>query len=176
MKKSIFVALAFALLLLSLLSGCARQYPAPETTDLEFWITEDVAQVDFENYASQPGFGVVRYYGRGYDAEAKEYVCYDITAYPDYSDGGSYVTRIGITDPNVKVWNDLTITASVEEWEHLLNAQGYTRAELPANSDPAIRAMWKSSDGKVTIRLAQNESGSSMAFDVEVTNRYGIQY
>lgn len=129
MKKIIICVLIFVLLL----SSCGSQSgieSKPEGTSLEFWITEDVGEVDFSDYEINPGwFGAEEYYGCGYCADDEAFVTYLITAYPDYSCGGSFVTRIKVTDPKVIIMNGLTCASSVNAWSTTLTKMGFKESE-----------------------------------------------
>lgn len=52
------------------------------------------------------------------------HVTYLISSYPDYSDGGLYVTNIEITDPTIHVYG-LTITSSDEEITNTMESLGF---------------------------------------------------
>lgn len=108
--------------------------PRPENTSLEFWITEDVQGVDFSNHQEIVGWmGAREFYGlgyypekseNGYDVKPRHYVTYLISAYPDYADGGMYVTEIEITDPQVSVY-ELTVNSPIEDFETVFRRMGY---------------------------------------------------
>lgn len=106
----------------------------PEDTNLEFWIGQDMADVDFSSHDEVYGwFGAREYLGKGYqmlpgeDGEQQypqHYVSYLIGAFPDESDGGSFVTRIKITDPNVTLYG-LTTQSDEAEFAAVFIAMGY---------------------------------------------------
>lgn len=108
--------------------------PRPEGSSLEFWITEDVGNVDFSEHSEIYGWmGAREFYGKGYAPSTDEdgrtvpprhYVSYHISAYPDYADGGKYVTAITITDPTVTVYG-LTVNSSFEEYDAVFRDMGY---------------------------------------------------
>lgn len=54
----------------------------------------------------------------------QEHVIYEITAYPDYSSGGSFVTKIEITDPDYYVY-DLNIKSSDEDIKSIMTTNGF---------------------------------------------------
>ncbi len=104
----------------------------PEDTALEFWITENVEGVNWDEYKEVgPMYGAKEYFGKGYERAYRDsgekqspYVSYLITAYPDYADGGQYITKIEITDPTVTVYG-LTINSPFEEFDSLFQGKGY---------------------------------------------------
>lgn len=104
----------------------------PEDAVLEFWITENVEGVNWDKYKEvHPLYGAKEYFGKGYERALQDngekqspYVSYLITAYPDYVDGGEYVTEIEITDPTVTVYG-LTINSPFEEFDSLFQGKGY---------------------------------------------------
>ena len=119
------------------LAGCGKTSdvpPRPNDSTLEFWITDNVGQVDFSGYDEGGMFGGHMYLGRGYHTHyAKDgqgpllpdvYVAYIVTAYPDYSSGGQFVTCIRITDPAVTVYG-LTVASPLEEWDAVMREMGY---------------------------------------------------
>ncbi len=153
-------------------------------TDLEFWIVEDVAGRDFSDHAINPGwFGATEYYGLGYAHEESsddaEYVSYLVTAYPDYADGGEYVTRITVTDPEVNIMSGLTAASSADEWDAALTALGCTRDEGEAILDEGTeyKFSWSSEDGRLTFTLSKRYSGEVLwNVYAPVSNRDGIVY
>lgn len=109
----------------------------PAKMELEFWITDDVSGVDFSDHAEVDGwFGAREYYGLGYAPTANEdgtypppySVKYLITAYPDYADGGQYVTRIEITDPAVEVYG-FTVDSDLSEFDQVMTELGFRLSE-----------------------------------------------
>ena len=131
------LCILFAALLLCL-TGCGGKYLKKPETDLEFWITENVENVDFSKYQEKYGLmGGREYYGSGYvpttdeNGEQKDpehCVIYTVTSYPDYSSGKSHITRIFITDPEVSVYG-VTLTSSSEEIKTALTEAGFSVTE-----------------------------------------------
>lgn len=136
-----------------------------ESKDLEFQITQCVEGYDFSEYTSIPGFGVIQYYGKGYKYDDKYYVCYDVTAYPDYADGGEYVTRIEITDPAISIYG-LTVNSTFEEFQKVFGAMGYTISYISKNTINAEK------DG-ISISFTISDA-RIMRIRAEITNRDGI--
>lgn len=167
--------LASALALISCQSP--KSVPKPEDiTGLDFWVTEDVSEVDFSEYHIVPGlFGGREYYGTQYVPDTDEngeqteppvYVKYTVTAWPDYSDGGSYVTRIVWNDPDVSIFG-LTVDSSVSKITGTLSALGY---DTPTGK----RGVLAEKDG-VSIGMYIGDDGERSLFvSVEVTNKYDL--
>ena len=138
MKK--MVALSMLVILLLTVAGCQSKnaqsdfdisQPVPS---LEFWIGENVDDVDFSKYQAKYGImGGWEYYGTGYTPTIDEdgyqvdpeyYVSYVITRYPDYSSPTSHITSIYIQDPSVEVYG-LTINSSHEEIRRVMEEKGF---------------------------------------------------
>lgn len=153
-------------------------------TSLEFEITENVENVDFSQYNRNYGLmGGKEYYGMGYSAVKDEegnevkpeyYVLYTITAYPDYADGGQYVTRIEITDSNVMVYG-LTVNSTIEEYDAVFSEMGYTTEVKEVGEYRYFTA--KNDDGiSYTFNEVNGNGNPMLTIQAEVTNREGIQY
>lgn len=176
MKKVLFSILLMMLTLI-LLTGCQTNITVlkkPDDTNLEFWITENVENVDFSEYEEIYGwFGAREYLGRGYKTIITEdgtptrpevYVSYIITAYPDYADGGQYVTEIRIKDPKVTLYG-LTINSSLDIIDDVFTNMGYKIDKLDELSHRATnrRITFTYGDGQIVIQA-------------KVTNRYNIVF
>ena len=157
----------------------------PKNTTLEFWITEDVKDQDWTGYDEIYGWmGAREFLGSGYkktqdgdgcDQPPKYYVSYVITAWPDYADGGQFVTDITVTDPVVKVYG-LTIESTFEEFDAVFESLGY---EL-SWGEGAIKTRVATKDG-ITFRLTRAVEENpdvvpQFRISAEVTNREGIVF
>lgn len=157
----------------------------PKDTTLEFWITEDVKDQDWSEYDEIYGWmGAREFLGTAYkknadtdgsDQHPEHYVSYVITAWPDYADGGQFVTDITVTDPAVKV-HGLTIASTFEEFDAVFEPLGY---EL-SWSDGAIKTRIALKDG-ITFRLTcavddNPDVVPQIRISAEVTNREGIVF
>lgn len=142
-KKTKIIWPIFALICsLFSLSSCneSKFLDKPDETNLEFWITEEVKKDDFVKCTFLPGlFGGNIYLDSRYKAIISDdgssmavapevHVIYTITAYPDYADGGTYVTGIDITDPKINVYG-LTMTSSQENISKTMSNFGFTSGE-----------------------------------------------
>lgn len=190
MKK--ICALLIALLALSacVLTGCSDKAPEkPVDTELEFWIAEDVSAVDFDEYHEILGwFGAREFYGKGYAPAAVDednfaidpphYVKYLVTAYPDYSDGGQYVTRIEITDPSVTVYG-INCEIAFDEFDEAMEKHGYEitySADVTAAGNAKLTSHTADLGGKAWINLIENGSERKLVIGVEVSNKNNIVF
>lgn len=154
-------------------------------TTLEFWITEDVKDVDWSEHDEIFGWmGAREFLGKDYKKIIGEdgtnekpayYVSYLITAYPDYADGGEFVTSITVTDPDVKVYG-LTVNSTFEEFDSVFESLGFALSD----GQGAIPSRIAEKDG-ITFRLdkptAENEGCiPTLHISAEVTNRQGIVF
>ena len=149
--------------------------PLPQpSTNLEFWIGENVDSVDFSKLQEKYGiFGGREYYGTGYvptvdengqQADPDHCVIYTVTSYPDYSDKEQHITGIYITDPNVEVYG-ITLQSSIQEFMVLMKQQGF---EIAEHSDSYVRAQLDN----VWITL----TAEWIRIGVEVTNEQDILF
>ncbi len=158
------------------LESLFNPYLIPDTdSDFEFWITDYVGNIDFSKYESSADMmGGEEYYGKGYKKGDTEFVAYTVTAYPDYSSGGKYVTRIDVTDPNVKILRGLTVNSSIEEWEKVMEEMNCEKI-TPEESAPE-RHLWVTEDGKVKFWLKELDGVRSFTLEAVVTNKTGIVF
>mgnify|MGYP003300951941 CR=1 FL=1 len=170
MKKLLVLSLILCLLCLT---SCTVPSKDPNT-NLEFWITENVADYDFSSYIYIPSFGGCSYVNSKYKVVYDEnniptfpeyYVEYSVGAYPDYSSALNYITHITIQDPEIHVYG-ITINTSIEEAASILKNNGY-KVELN-DSNTYLSAEY----GKCTITKGQY----SIDIRVDVTNKFGISY
>ena len=158
--------------------------PKAENTTLEFWITENVEGVDFSQHNEIYGWmGAREFYGKGYSSVKDEdgntvkpthYVTYLITAYPDHADGGRYVTRIEISDPEVAVYG-LTVNSTIEEYEAVFRKMGYV-ISVEEYGESTVFSATKFDTITFELRINSNESTPVLTIRARVTNREGIIY
>ncbi len=166
-------------------TGNAVSAEMPKNTSLEFWITEDVKDYDWTGHDEICGWmGAREFLGSAYkknadadglDQRPEHYVSYVITAWPDYADGGQFVTDITITDPAVTVYG-LTIGSTYEEFDAVFEPLGY---EL-SWSEGVIKTRVASKDG-ITFRLTRAVDDNpdvvpKLRISAVVTNREGIVF
>ncbi|MBQ8311084.1 MAG: hypothetical protein IJX80_08755 [Clostridia bacterium] len=157
----------------------------PKNTSLEFWITEDVKDYDWTGHDEIYGWmGAREFLGSGYkktqdedgsDQHPEHYVSYVITAWPDYADGGEFVTDITVTDPAVTVYG-LTVASTYEDFDAVFEQLGF---EL-SWSDGAIVTRVATRDG-ITFCLTRAVEDNPNVVPVfriaaELTNRDGIVF
>ena len=167
--------LGFLMFILLSTGGCSKTVPLlskPSDTNLEFWIQEDVREVDFVSYEEKIGyFGATAYYGKNIakgstsEIEPSVYVLYVLTAYPDYADGGQYVTHITIKDPTIHFY-DLSLSSSAHDFEEKMKAMDFTYTQDEAYGFSAKKE-------RVTITY---KPGDSFEIGAVVSNRNHIVF
>lgn len=191
-KKGLIITLSAAALLLALI-GLYKVCDAlnetgnmpcsmPDNTPLEFWITENVKGIDFSSHDEITGwFGAREYLGSDYKkiinsngtcSKPKYYVSYLVTAYPDYADGGAYITQIEITDPEVDVYG-LNVNSTIEEFNSVFEGFGFM---LSDGDSSACTIRFAKKDGISFILTHGQNIDSKLIINAEITNREGIQY
>ena len=141
-------------------------------TNLEFWIGENVDDVDFLKYQIKYGMmGGTEYYGEGYAPTVDEFgqqidpegcVIYTVTSYPDYSNKEQHVTGIYITDPEIAFYG-ISLNSSFDDFERLIKQQGFEITSSNENHRTAQKGKYSITFTKEWIRIR-----------VEVENKYGI--
>ena len=141
-------------------------------TNLEFWIAENVDDVDFSKYQIKYGMmGGTEYYGTGYVPTVDEYgqqvdpehcVIYTVTSYPDYANKEQHITHIYITDPKIEFYG-ITLNSSFEDFEYYIQGQGFEITHSNENSRTAEKGKYSVTITKEWIRIR-----------VEVENKDGI--
>ncbi len=122
----------------------------PENTTLEFWITENVSDLDLTKYQpvlkpSSWGYTNNAIYGTGYTSKIdsagneirpENYVIYEIAPFPNNSASGEYITGIDVTDPSVYLYG-LTVGCTAEEFNQTFEKLGFN-VEIHDKSDREI--------------------------------------
>ena len=163
--------------------------PRDEDASLRFWILDDISGVDMSGLQATAMFGGDRYVEDkypvvtdegGYNRRPPEVaVSYTVTAWPDYADGGRYVTRIDISDPGVSVFG-VTMNSDEEEFKREMERRGLTVQsffddEEPENFRFALRAV--SETGGYEICLHKLKTGEAYFYiNAPVSNRDGIVF
>ena len=173
MKKLLSIMLC-AIVLITLVGYGSNRLKKPET-NLEFWIAENVDNVDFSNYQMKYGmFGGNMYYGTGYVPTLDENeqqidpvhcVIYTVTSYPDYINKSQHITRIEITDPKIKLYG-LSINSSNEDIKRVMEEQGFKVTE----GEYGITA----EKGKFTFSF--NKHSNYISISAKVSNKLGIMF
>ena len=187
MKKVII-----CLLLIFLLAGCVKQRTEHivedlnENSNFEYdlltEITGDVRTSMEDRFSSCPGFGVYTLFDKSIDIDVQqdhihnhldeyETTTYDVTAYPDYSDGREYITSIWTTDPEIHIY-DLYVGDSYteEELKEYMTSLGFS---LTNNSENIF--MYNKERLNMSIFI-ENNAITKMYVRVDITNRWDIQY
>ena len=151
---------------------CIRNRIPKRDTNLEFWIAENVDDVNFSGYQEKYGLmGGRQYYGTGYipttnengeQINPEEYVLYTVTSYPDYSDKEQHITGIYITDPVISFYG-ISLNASFDDFERLITQWGFQITDSNENSRTAQKGKYSITFTKEWIRIR-----------VEVENKEGI--
>ena len=177
--KKLLIPLFLLCISLFAMVGCPSDkiLAKPVDTSLEFWVIQDVSDIDFSGHYKLHGFGADFYYGKGYqpaeiieDSAAippEHCVIYTVSPYPDYSSGGQYVTRIAITDPQVTVYG-ITCNSTLQDFDTTFENLGCSI------QDKGLLHI--ATYGKVKIALASYDENKELTVSVEVTNKQGIDF
>ncbi len=172
-------ALALVLVLIVSLFACDNRQTqnndlSQPITNLEFWIAENVDDVDFSKYQKKYGrMGGTDYYGTGYvptvdeqgqQVDPKHCVIYTVTSYPDYANKEQHITHIYITDPEIEFYG-ITLNSSFEDFEYYIQNQGFEITQSNENSRTAEKGKYSISFTKKWIRIR-----------VEVENKEGMVF
>ena len=182
MKKCTVFLIVISLLAFSLTACSNDNDEQPEVpflerpdTNLDFWIADNVDNVDFSEYTYKGLMGGWSYYGKEYDIARDEYdqpiapehyVLYTVTNFPDYSDKAEHITDIRITDPEIYIYGSLTVESSFEDFKRVMEQNGF---EIVEKSEYSCRMK----KGKFTISLTPHHH---LLIMVEVENREGIYF
>ena len=176
MKK--WIAFLLSILTLILFAGCSASALERPETNLEFWIAENVDDVDFSTYQEKYRYGYMGpgrlYYGANYQPTVDEdgmqvdpefYVVYAVSPYPDYASKKRHITGITINDPSVFVYG-LTVNSPEQEIEETMKNNGFEAVALENNQGiDWVKEKYHVSffDGHIYI-------------SVEISNFWKIQY
>ena len=143
-------------------------------TNLEFWIAQNVDNVDWPKYQEKYGImGGREFYGTGYTPTLDEWgqqvdpehcVIYTVTSYPDYSDKAQHITSIYITDPAIEVYG-LTVNSTFDEFESVVKGEGFV---ISGSNEHYMLA----EKGKLSISITKTE----IRIRVEVENKTGMEF
>ncbi len=175
--KKIWLMLCCAVLAMSLAGCTGHELSAlgEPPSDLEFWLTECVDDVDLSKYQEKYGMmGGHEYYGTGYlptigedgqQIDPQYFVVYTVTRYPDYSSKRRCVTSICITDPAIEVYG-LTVNSTEEEIRRQMEERGgFAVEKMPGGALIARRGNYTFAFSQECIRIS-----------VKVTNKHGITF
>ena len=141
----------------------------------------NAAGYDFSSFGYLPGFGVSAYYPTSYgfpsDGEASDpsayadthpFLFFEVTSFPDYADGGEYVTYIKCTDATLTFMGH-TIDGYSEDFVSALSALGF---EIEADTGYPSTSFSANEDG-IFITFSH---GSFLIVGFDVTNHQRIVY
>ena len=182
MKRTSRTLTAFlAVILLFTLFGCGEKGVERPETNLEFWICDNVDDIDLSNCKERYGImGGREYYGSAYtptinedgtQTDPEECVIYTITSYPDYSDKTQCITHITITDPAIYVYG-LTVKSTAEEIETAMKNYGFKIVEAGAGWDPDNPYGLLFKKGKINLNFSDN----FIRITADVSNKSGIEF
>ncbi|HQC55117.1 MAG TPA: hypothetical protein PKX91_05275 [Clostridia bacterium] len=185
-KRLVLLSIFLSILVLLLFPSCKPNddlAPALRTdtlarpeTNLEFWIAENVDDIDFSSYTRKNVYSkcpVKTYYGTGYTptvdengehVEPEQCVIYEITSYPDYSNKEKHITYIYITDPKIELYG-FSLNSSSADFEEIMEKEGWTTTE-----DSELQRTAKK--GKYSITF----SHTLITIRVEVRNEQGLKW
>lgn len=172
------ITLLLCVIVLMTLAGCSSNKLEKPETNLEFWIGENVDDVDFSQYQEHYRYGFMgsgrQYYGTGYvpttDEDGKqldpEYcVIYTVAPFPYYTSKKCHITEIYISDPDVTVYG-LTINSSNEDIQEIMTSNGFESVEI---GNMGYKEWVK---GKYRVRFFDGYMG----IKVDVRNFWKIQF
>ena len=143
------------------------------STNLEFWIADNVDNFDFSEHQQRYGLmGGDEYYGKGYIPTVDEYnqqvdpehcVIYTVTSYPDYSDKEKHISQIAITDPLVTLYGLINVNSTKEEFTRVMEANGFT-----VERTGTVKLVAKKGDYSISLGL------NELVISVDIKNKHGI--
>ena len=178
MKKLLFTLLIPLLLFCGCTDNGAQRIAAQinENTNLELGFLEDVSEKDLSSLVLQNDwFGGTGYYNSGYVEGDIHYVFYLVTAYPDYADGGSYVTRITCTDPDVTFFGGYTVNDSEELFKYLAG-EGFTVKEYSETFLQAKKGKFIISFFEGAENFFDDAKNKTITFYYQISNRNKIDF
>lgn len=179
-RLTIIIIFVFAILL----TGCTRQKTEriiediSQNSNFEYELLTEITENITSKFNIMGGFGVETLVDSNidpYSVDINEYMLnnpttyYEVTAYPDYVNGGSYITRISTSDPEIYIY-DLSVGDEYTEVEIIeyMRSLGF----YPRDSISSIYV-----NERVWIRVFLEEGIIiKLVVEVEITNRTGIVY
>ena len=134
-------------------------------SDFEFDLLTDAKDIDFEGYEKEKGFGVWSYTKNTPNGTVR----YATTAYPDYADGGQFITRIYSTDNTIRFFG-VTLESSREEIISALESYGYTVTTRSPSGAYGYIITGSKDNISVTVSIL-NDGQKGVNIIAEVTNR-----
>lgn len=144
-------------------------------SSFELGFLEDVKNRDLTAFGYEAGFGCAEYYNEekygSYNGAKKRGIIYEATAYPDYIDGGWFITQIDVTDPDATFLGGVSLNSGEEAIEAALKGVGFQvgRDTYPSGKD----FIWAK---KGMFGVVYEQYAADICFFYSVTNREGLIY
>lgn len=160
-----------------------------DNSDLELNLLQDMSTDKYpEGFLIEQGFGVYSLCNEKYILEETEdelnfqsllysgtVLYYSVTAWPDYSKGGFYITQIHCSDRSIQIFG-ITLDSSIEEIIEVLLNNDY---KYTLDEDSSAYNIYKFNNNGININFYGNkETGKLINFIItaSVTNRFNIIY
>lgn len=190
LNLSILMFLIF--LLFGCISGANSRRVATilnDNSNLELNLLQDMSSDKYpEGFLIEQGFGVYSLCNEKYILEETEdefdfqrllysgtVLYYSVTAWPDYSKGGFYITKIHCSDRSIQIFG-FTLDSSIEEIIEVLLKNDY---KYTLDEDSSTFNIHKFNNDGININfLGNKETGklSNLIITAFVTNRFNIIY
>lgn len=193
MKRYFNMTICF--LLIFLFSGCLKSSFTEtkrvaailnEKANFDFDLLEDMSKkMTLSDYAKLPGFGVYslchRKYLEGVEEEELNFqlllynsniVYYEVTSWPDYASGGSYLTRIYCSDHLISLFN-FTLDSSIREIKQVLIKENYQYSS--EKSIVYLKHIFYNAEIKIYF-FSKDDVIEYFVIEAIVTNRHGIVF
>ena len=155
-----------------------------DNSNFDIDLTEEVTDDIKADYTTVKGFGMIQLYDPSFGevdeslynyAFDEAFTYYEVTAYPDHSDGGSYLTFVTTSESKYNVFGlsvgDLNTKLELEE---ILLEYGY---DLEDDVDFSLGHDYEFVNGKITINIYTDEDIITVIrVKIEVTNTDKIQF
>lgn len=160
-----------------------------DNSNLELNLLQDMSSDKYpEGFLIEQGFGVYSLCNEKYILEETEdefdfqrllysgtVLYYSVTAWPDYSKGGFYITKIHCSDRSIQIFG-FTLDSSIEEIIEVLLKNDY---KYTLDEDSSTFNIHKFNNDGININfLGNKETGklSNLIITAFVTNRFNIIY
>jgi hypothetical protein len=97
---------------------------------------------------------------------------YEVTAWPDYYKGGSYITRINCSDHSVMIF-DISLESSIEEVKEVLTTESY---QYSSEKNGEYEKHSFKNQGINIVFFEKDDALVYFTLSATVTNIYKVQY